>query len=179
MISPSQLRSYFKNIAIHHPQILHQDAEGKIAFAIDRQSDLLDGVFRTGLKAEGFSLRYGTPQFRTLTNDTSGLMATVDMAFAILKKANPTAIGEIEAATDESFDIVKGIIARLVYDSRKRNPILGGSLNQLSEGDFVIEETLFQGDGTWAGHLCLFHLKSEFIDDIDTLVQSIGYTDLI
>jgi hypothetical protein len=174
---PSELKHFFKLLAINHPQILHEDVDGKRAFAIDKQTEILDGVFRQGLKSQGFNFRYASPQYRTVSDETRGIMTQVEMAYAILKRVNNIQ-SDIDTAIDETFKIVQECNARIVFESRRRNPIFGGSLNHLSEGDFTIEETLFQGDGSYAGHLNLFSFKTEYIEDIEQLVEETGWLDL-
>jgi hypothetical protein len=174
---PSQLQNFFRILAVNHPDIRHEDVAGKIAFAIDKQSDLLDGIFKQGLKSQGFSFRYATPQYRSITDETRGLMTQVEIAYAILKKVNNTQ-AEIDLASDETYQISKECNARIVFESRQRNPLFGGSLNHLSEGDFTIEEVLYQGDGSYAGHLNLFTFKTEYIEDIEVLVEQTNWLDL-
>ena len=106
------------------------------------------------------------------------MLTNVQSGFSILKKCDHTNIEEIETAKDEAFIIVKDVIARLIFESRNRNSLLYNSLNQLGNGQFTIEEVAFQGDGTFAGQLCLFQFKTEFIEDIDEAVTATNWTDL-
>jgi hypothetical protein len=174
---PSALKGFFKNLAVNHPLIRHEDVDNKRAFAIDKQTDILDGVFKQGLKSQGFNLRYASPQYRTITDETRGIMTQVELAFAVLKRVNNTQT-EIDIAIDETFKIVQACNARIVFESRRRNPLFGGSLNHFSEGDFTIEEVLYQGDGSYTGHLNIFSFKIEYIEDIDELVSETGWLDL-
>jgi hypothetical protein len=175
---PSEIKNLFKSLASAHPSILHEDAEGKMAFAIDKISDIIDGIFKTEIKPDGFSLRYVKPIFNGFTDEANGMDTNVQAGFSILKKCDHTNIDEIETAQDEAFVIVKDVIARLIFESRKRNLLLNNSLNQLGNGQFTIEEVTFQGDGTFAGQLCLFQFKTEFIEDIDETVSATNWTDL-
>lgn len=175
---PSEIKNLFKSLASAHPSILHEDADGKVAFAIDQISDIIDGIFKTEIKPDGFSLRYIKPIFNSFTDEANGMVTNVQTGFSILKKCDHTNIDEIETAKDEAFIIVKDVIARLIFESRKRNSLLNNSLNQLGNGQFTIEEVAFQGDGTFAGQLCLFQFKTEFIEDIENAVTTVQWTDL-
>lgn len=175
---PSEIKELFKSLASTHPSILHEDVDGKVAFAIDQISDIIDGIFKTEIKAEGFSMRYIKPIFNSFTDEANGMVTNVQTGFSILKKCDHTNIDEIETAKDETFVIVKHVIARLIFMSRTRNSLLKNSLNQLVNGQFTIEEVTFQGDGTFAGQLCLFQFKTEFIEDIDETVSATNWTDL-
>lgn len=175
---PSEIKNLFKSLASTHPSILHEDVEGQVAFAIDQISDIIDGVFKTEIKPEGFSLRYIKPIFNTLSDETNGMLSSVQSGFSVLRKCDHTDLEEMETVKDEAFRIVKEIIARLVFESRNRHAVLSDSLNQLGNGQFSIEEVAFQGDGTFAGQLCLFQFKTEFIEDIDQIVTATNWTDL-
>ena len=67
---PSEIKELFKNLATAHPDILHEDVEGKIAFYVDQLSDILEGVFKSGLKPDGISFRFVSPMFQPISDET-------------------------------------------------------------------------------------------------------------
>lgn len=178
MYSPEALESFFKSLATQHPDILHQEADGKHAFQEDALSDIIEGVFKTALKPEGFSMRFISPIDYPFSDDTHGLLTRVHTGFCILKRCDPTDDAAIKQAGRECHRIIKECIARIIYESRLRNPLFGGSLNQLSEGQFSNDKAHFKGDGSWFGYICLFQFLSEYIDDIDQTVSLTHWADL-
>ena len=144
---------------------------------MDNLEDLLKGQFKQALKNQGFMMRLAKPVIRPNSSDTTGLLASVEMGFVILRKTKLTSEDDIRTAQNESYNIVKSIVARIILDSRNRHNLFNGSLNQLLEGQFTDEEIEFQGDGTWAGHIMIFQFKTEYIDCIETEVKITNWKD--
>lgn len=173
---PDIFIDYMKALAINHPLIRHKDEQGKVAFVVDDLMDLLDGVFKTALKNEGFSMRCGEPIIRPLTDAANGMLANIDAGFSILKKVSFSS-NSIYEARKECYSIVKNLIARMVLDSRNDHELFSFSLNLLEYGRFTIEPVVFEGDGTWAGQIVTFSFKSDFIEDIETEFSSTNWLD--
>jgi hypothetical protein len=173
MNAVESFKSYAKNLASKHPAILHQDTEGAIAFAIDDFEDLLQGVFRDKIKPFGFSLRLIKPMLRPTTDEAAGMLAFLDSGFSVLKRLE--SLTEIETAHNETAEITRQIIAKLVFDSRNGHELFLYSLNNVSYGKFNIEPVTFKGDGYYAGQMTTFQFQTEYIEDIGELVEATNW----
>lgn len=162
-----------KSLATKHPNILHQDTEGSIAFAVDDFEDLLQGVFRDQIKPFGFSLRLVKPILRPATDEAAGMLAFIDTGFSVLKRLE--SLTEIQTAHEETAEISRQIVAKLISDSRAYHPLFAFSLNNLSYGKFNIEAVTFKGDGFYAGQIMTFQFQTEYIEDIDELVTATNW----
>ncbi len=168
-----------RSIARTHPSILHEDTEGKKAFAVDDLSDLLDGIFADALKPSGCNLRLVKPIVQPQTDEAAGMLATFQTGFSVSQHVESLTNDAVQAAFKVTAEIVRQIIAKLIFDSRRGVELFRFSLNNLSYGRFNIEEITFKGDGSFHGQLCIFQFKVEYIEDIDDLVESTEWLNLI
>lgn len=172
----SDIVSYFQNLCVQHPSLLHAETAGSRIFEVVAYDEAF-GDFKTGASEKGYAVRLLLPTMKMeASSDNARKMYQVGLMVAKYystredsKTAKITAFSAAEQVADD-------FVARMVYDSRQGNDLFFGSLDNVDNmgltGDFIDSA----GDGSYAAVLylidfatfrCLDPLGAGFADWID------------
>jgi hypothetical protein len=149
---------YFKNIAVTHPDLLHEDDLGKRIFALTIEQALSN--FRSGFKEKGFYMRPILYTYSVEGNKADDPRKKPMGGFIVARYHRPGKFEEYIEALSQSERIVDDILERINADSLNGHPLFYGSQDTLT--DIEITPSPYSGDVNYSGWLCTFTFHNFF-----------------
>lgn len=148
----AQYIEYFKNIAVNHPLLLHEDEHNKKSFYAIDFMELL-GSFKNGIREKGLALYVLNYQSRF---SQLGI-EEFEGGFVVMSYFNKNLKGAKQGVYDLTETVVYQIIAQLQHDSNQLHPIWLDSLQHLDSFEKVAYKYAAHSD--YVGWLVTFNFK--------------------
>lgn len=152
MTGIDQYTAYFKNLAIQHVILAHEEVDGKKAFVRSNIEELYSG-FRTTLNSTGYIMRLISPEWKIVDNKSGNPMKRIEGSLFITGYHREEEYDEQQTAMDTSEQIVESIINRMTKDAKEEliseNAIFYKSLNTLDNINVYPIENLEENRSGW------------------------------
>jgi hypothetical protein len=160
--------NYFKYLCTIHPDLLHEDVEGKSVFALATLEEAL-GNTRSINVEKGILFSLLEPTMRLTDNEGEQPRQTIEAGFIIAKCCNTRSVGSQDYlnAIDVCERIALDYATKIVADSQAGHPLFSYSINTLEELKWTASLVNNIGDGSYAGLLCLFEYNTSFNNCLD------------
>lgn len=148
----AQYIEYFKEIAVSHPLLLHEDEQSKKSFFAIDFMELL-GSFKNGIREKGLALYVLNYQSRFSQLGVEEF----EGGFVVMSYFNKNLPGAKQGVYDLTEKVAYQIIARLQHDSNLMHPIWLDSLQHLDSFEKVAYKYAASND--YVGWLVTFNFK--------------------
>lgn len=153
----SEYWNYFKNLCVNHPKLQHQDTAGEKVFSRADITEVFTG-FRMDLKAKGYGFILLDPTSVINEPGSSNILQEYEGGFIICKYFKRDDNSSFITAIEETEEVYKDIVERMIHDSQNGFPMFNFSLNKTNNFNAQITQA---SDGSYAGWMVTFSYKNQ------------------